>query len=171
MAIPNFINLSVLRIGRVISPSSFQSSSIICVFYDLCLLMFTFYYCFLFVYFQTERSFKSWLINIESRTSYIFWSYLMISSWIVIYYLQLFQSFPFFGVEPVILDESGKEIRGEGEGYLVFSRPWPGIMRSLYNDHDRYETTYFTKFPGYYYTGDGTYQLYLWFFSFICGRT
>ncbi|CAG9821794.1 unnamed protein product [Phaedon cochleariae] len=64
-------------------------------------------------------------------------------------------SFPFFGVQPVILDEAGKEVKGEGEGYLVFARPWPSLMRSLYNDHDRYETTYFTKFPGYYCTGDG----------------
>ncbi|KAJ8928991.1 hypothetical protein NQ314_018348, partial [Rhamnusium bicolor] len=64
-------------------------------------------------------------------------------------------TFPFFGVQPVILDESGREIKGEGEGYLVFSRPWPGLMRSLYNDHDRYENTYFSKFPGYYCTGDG----------------
>ncbi|CAG9857907.1 unnamed protein product [Phyllotreta striolata] len=63
--------------------------------------------------------------------------------------------FPFFGVLPVLLDESGKEIKGEGEGYLVFSRPWPGLMRTLFNNHDRYETTYFTKFPGYYCTGDG----------------
>ncbi|CAH0545894.1 unnamed protein product [Brassicogethes aeneus] len=64
-------------------------------------------------------------------------------------------SFPFFGVQPVLLDESGKEIKGEGEGYLVFSRPWPGLMRTLYNNHDRYESTYFAKFPGYYCTGDG----------------
>uniref|UniRef100_A0A6P7GGP8 Acetyl-coenzyme A synthetase n=2 Tax=Diabrotica virgifera virgifera TaxID=50390 RepID=A0A6P7GGP8_DIAVI len=62
---------------------------------------------------------------------------------------------PFFGVEPVLLDEAGKEIKGEGEGYLVFSRPWPSLMRTLFNNHDRYETTYFTKFPGYYCTGDG----------------
>ncbi|XP_018564105.1 acetyl-coenzyme A synthetase [Anoplophora glabripennis] len=64
-------------------------------------------------------------------------------------------AFPFFGVQPVILDEAGKEVKGEGEGYLVFSRPWPSLMRSLYNNHDRYETTYFSKFPGYYCTGDG----------------
>lgn len=64
-------------------------------------------------------------------------------------------SFPFFGVQPVLLDENGKEIKGEGEGYLVFSRPWPGLMRTLFNNHDRYETTYFSKFPGYYCTGDG----------------
>lgn len=56
------------------------------------------------------------------------------------------------------MDESGKEIDGEGEGYLVFSRPWPGMMRTLYNNHERYESTYFSKFPGYYCTGDGTFN-------------
>ncbi|XP_059613931.1 acetyl-coenzyme A synthetase [Phlebotomus argentipes] len=64
-------------------------------------------------------------------------------------------SFPFFGVQPILLDEGGKEIEGEGEGYLVFSRPWPGMMRTLFNNHERFETTYFSKFPGYYCTGDG----------------
>lgn len=64
-------------------------------------------------------------------------------------------TFPFFGVKPVLLDESGTEIKGEGEGYLVFSQPWPGMMRSLYNNHARFESTYFSKFPGYYCTGDG----------------
>ncbi|VVC86221.1 unnamed protein product [Leptidea sinapis] len=63
--------------------------------------------------------------------------------------------FPFFGVEPIILDENGKVIEGPGEGYLVFSRPWPGIMRTLYGDHERYQKVYFSKFPGYYCTGDG----------------
>lgn len=64
-------------------------------------------------------------------------------------------TFPFFGVKPVLLDENGTEIKGEGEGYLVFSQPWPGMMRSLYNNHARFESTYFSKFPGYYCTGDG----------------
>uniref|UniRef100_A0A6B2E6B8 Acetyl-coenzyme A synthetase n=1 Tax=Phlebotomus kandelakii TaxID=1109342 RepID=A0A6B2E6B8_9DIPT len=64
-------------------------------------------------------------------------------------------SFPFFGVQPILLDEGGKEIEGEGEGYLVFSRPWPGMMRTLFNNHQRFESTYFSKFPGYYCTGDG----------------
>lgn len=64
-------------------------------------------------------------------------------------------SSPFFGVQPILLDDNGKEIEGEGEGYLVFSRPWPGIMRTLFNNHDRYEETYFKKFPGYYFSGDG----------------
>lgn len=64
-------------------------------------------------------------------------------------------SFPFFGVKPTLLDECGIEIKGEGEGYLVFSQPWPGMMRTLYNNHERFEDTYFSKFPGYYCTGDG----------------
>ncbi|XP_068632582.1 acetyl-coenzyme A synthetase [Battus philenor] len=63
--------------------------------------------------------------------------------------------FPFFGVQPTLLDDNGKEIEGPGEGYLVFSRPWPSIMRTLFGDHDRYEKVYFSKFPGYYCTGDG----------------
>lgn len=64
-------------------------------------------------------------------------------------------TFPFFGVQPVLLDEGGKEIVGEGEGALAFARPWPGIMRTVYNDHARFETTYFSRYPGYYFTGDG----------------
>ncbi|XP_055347055.1 acetyl-coenzyme A synthetase-like [Paramacrobiotus metropolitanus] len=63
---------------------------------------------------------------------------------------------PFFGVVPAILDENGKELtEPDAEGYLVFKRPWPGIMRTVYGDHKRYEDTYFRKFPGYYTTGDG----------------
>ncbi|XP_061865197.1 acetyl-coenzyme A synthetase, cytoplasmic isoform X1 [Colius striatus] len=62
---------------------------------------------------------------------------------------------PFFGVVPAILNESGEELEGEAEGYLVFKQPWPGIMRSLYGQHQHFETTYFRKFPGYYVTGDG----------------
>lgn len=72
----------------------------------------------------------------------------------------LSQSFPFFGVKPTLLDECGVEIKGEGEGYLVFSQPWPGMMRTLYNNHERFEDTYFNKFPGYYCTGDGESTLY-----------
>ncbi|XP_053553108.1 acetyl-coenzyme A synthetase, cytoplasmic isoform X2 [Bombina bombina] len=64
-------------------------------------------------------------------------------------------TFPFFGVLPAILDESGEELEGEAEGYLVFKQPWPAIMRTLYGNHERFETTYFKKFPGYYVTGDG----------------
>ena len=64
-------------------------------------------------------------------------------------------SFPFFGVKPSLLDEGGNVITGEGEGYLVFDQPWPGMMRTVYNDQPRFESTYFSKFPGYYCTGDG----------------
>ncbi|XP_033838242.1 acyl-CoA synthetase short chain family member 2 like [Periophthalmus magnuspinnatus] len=64
-------------------------------------------------------------------------------------------TFPFFGVEPTILNEHGEELEGEAEGYLVFRRPWPGIMRALYKNQERFENTYFKKFPGFYVTGDG----------------
>ncbi|CAG6021963.1 unnamed protein product [Menidia menidia] len=64
-------------------------------------------------------------------------------------------TFPFFGVVPAILSESGEELEGPSEGYLVFKRPWPGLMRTVYGNHQRFETTYFKKFPGYYVTGDG----------------
>ncbi|KAE8736667.1 hypothetical protein FOCC_FOCC017878 [Frankliniella occidentalis] len=48
-------------------------------------------------------------------------------------------TFPFFGVQPQLLDENGKRIDGPGEGYLVFGRPWPGMMRTLYGNHERFE--------------------------------
>ncbi|XP_077464643.1 acetyl-coenzyme A synthetase, cytoplasmic isoform X1 [Stigmatopora argus] len=64
-------------------------------------------------------------------------------------------TFPFFGVVPAILNESGEELEGESEGYLVFKQPWPGVMRTVYSNHARFESTYFKKFPGYYVTGDG----------------
>ncbi|KAF2945083.1 hypothetical protein DAI22_02g191500 [Oryza sativa Japonica Group] len=64
-------------------------------------------------------------------------------------------TFPFFGVQPVIVDEKGKEIEGECSGYLCIKKSWPGAFRTLYGDHDRYETTYFKPFAGYYFTGDG----------------
>ncbi|KHG01284.1 Acetate--CoA ligase ACS, chloroplastic/glyoxysomal -like protein [Gossypium arboreum] len=64
-------------------------------------------------------------------------------------------TFPFFGVQPVIVDEKGTEIDGECSGYLCVKGSWPGAFRTLYGDHERYETTYFRPFPGYYFTGDG----------------
>uniref|UniRef100_A0A674C598 Acetyl-coenzyme A synthetase n=1 Tax=Salmo trutta TaxID=8032 RepID=A0A674C598_SALTR len=64
-------------------------------------------------------------------------------------------TFPFFGVVPAILNESGEELEGPSEGYLVFKQPWPGVMRTVYGNHQRFETTYFEQFPGYYVTGDG----------------
>ncbi|KAG8571224.1 hypothetical protein GDO81_011562 [Engystomops pustulosus] len=64
-------------------------------------------------------------------------------------------TFPFFGVVPAVLNEHGEELEGEAEGYLVFKQPWPSIMRTLYGNHERFENTYFRKFPGYYVAGDG----------------
>lgn len=58
-----------------------------------------------------------------------------------------------------MLTDEGKEIEGPGEGNLVFKKPWPGMMRTVYGDHDRFESTYFQRFPGYYFTGDGKYRL------------
>ena len=59
------------------------------------------------------------------------------------------------GVEPVLLDESGKELEGATSGFLAIKRAWPGIMRTVYGDHERFRQTYFDRFPGYYFTGDG----------------
>ncbi len=65
-------------------------------------------------------------------------------------------TFPFFGVEPVILDESGNEVEGNpATGYLCIKAAWPGLMRTVYGDHERFRETYFARFPGYYLTGDG----------------
>jgi acetyl-CoA synthetase len=62
---------------------------------------------------------------------------------------------PFFGVQPVIVDEKGRELAGECSGYLCIKNSWPGAFRTLYGDKDRYETTYFKPFAGYYFSGDG----------------
>ena len=64
-------------------------------------------------------------------------------------------SLPFFGVEPAILDGDGKEIVGEGAGSLVIKSSWPSQIRSVYGDHQRMIDTYFSQYPGYYFTGDG----------------
>ena len=66
-----------------------------------------------------------------------------------------FASFPFFGVEPALLDDNGQEIEGAGQGYLVIKRSWPGQIRTVYGDHQRMLDTYFSTYPGYYFTGDG----------------
>ena len=66
-----------------------------------------------------------------------------------------YASFPYFGVEPALLDEQGQEIHGEGAGYLVIKRSWPGQIRTVYGDHQRLIDTYFSTYPGYYFTGDG----------------
>jgi acetyl-CoA synthetase len=62
---------------------------------------------------------------------------------------------PFLGVQPVLLDDEGVEIDGAGRGNLAIRYPWPGMMRSVHGDHQRMIDTYFARFPGYYFTGDG----------------
>ena len=62
---------------------------------------------------------------------------------------------PFFGVLPAIVDNEGNTLEGAAEGTLVITHPWPGQMRTLYGDHQRFIDTYFSAFPGKYFTGDG----------------
>lgn len=62
---------------------------------------------------------------------------------------------PFFGVQPILLDSEGSEIEGEGEGLLMIKASWPSQIRSVYGDHQRCVDTYFSPYPGYYFTGDG----------------
>ncbi|CAJ0586173.1 unnamed protein product, partial [Mesorhabditis spiculigera] len=62
---------------------------------------------------------------------------------------------PCFGVQPVLLDDAGKVVEGPGEGNLCFGRAWPGMLRGVYGDKERFLSTYMKPFPGYYFTGDG----------------
>ncbi|MEM7377136.1 MAG: acetate--CoA ligase [Pseudomonadota bacterium] len=64
---------------------------------------------------------------------------------------------PFFGVQPVLLDDQGKALPDTGEqaGVLAIKHPWPGQMRSIYGNHQRFHETYFQMYPGYYFSGDG----------------
>ncbi|MHA4976226.1 acetate--CoA ligase [Pseudomonas extremorientalis] len=62
---------------------------------------------------------------------------------------------PMFGVQPVLLDEHGKEFSGAGSGVLAIKASWPGQIRSVYGDPQRMVDTYFKPYPGYYFTGDG----------------
>ncbi len=62
---------------------------------------------------------------------------------------------PFFGVVPALMDDQGNELQGAASGDLVIKRSWPGQMRTVYGDHDRFVQTYFSTYPGYYMTGDG----------------
>jgi len=66
---------------------------------------------------------------------------------------------PFFGIEPVIVDEAGGILEGNGvKGNLCIRRSWPGQARTLYGDHARFRDTYFTRYPGLYFTGDGCWR-------------
>ena len=62
---------------------------------------------------------------------------------------------PFYGIQPAILDEQGKELKGACEGRLCMKDSWPGQMRSVFGDHQRFIDTYFSAFDGYYFSGDG----------------
>ena len=62
---------------------------------------------------------------------------------------------PFYGIKPELIDETGKVIKGEGKGRLCIAGSWPGQMRTVYGDHQRFIDTYFSQFDGKYFTGDG----------------
>ena len=62
---------------------------------------------------------------------------------------------PFYGIKPVLVDKKGMEIKGPGEGRLCIAQSWPGQMRTVYGDHQRFIDTYFSQFNGKYFTGDG----------------
>ncbi|PIU57975.1 MAG: acetyl-coenzyme A synthetase, partial [Deltaproteobacteria bacterium CG07_land_8_20_14_0_80_38_7] len=62
---------------------------------------------------------------------------------------------PFFGVKAKVIKEDGTECKPNEGGYLILEEPWPGIMRTVYGHHERFKETYFSMFPGVYFTGDG----------------
>ncbi len=64
-------------------------------------------------------------------------------------------TFPFFGVKPKVIRENGSQCAPNEGGYLIIEEPWPGMMRTVYNHHERFKETYFQMFPGVYFTGDG----------------
>ena len=64
-------------------------------------------------------------------------------------------SHPFFGIVPALVDADGNELEGEVEGNLIIKDSWPGQMRTVYGDHTRFAETYFSAYPGNYFTGDG----------------
>jgi acetyl-CoA synthetase len=67
-----------------------------------------------------------------------------------------YATLPLPGVQPMLVDENGKEIEGNGvNGNLCIKYPWPGIIRTTYGDHERCKSTYFSTYPGLYFTGDG----------------
>ena len=62
---------------------------------------------------------------------------------------------PYFGVKPAIMDSEGRFLEGTGTGNLVITEPWPGMLRTIYGDHQRFLDTYFSTYKGVYFTGDG----------------
>ena len=64
-------------------------------------------------------------------------------------------TFPFPGVKADVVDEAGNSVPLGGGGYLVLERPWPAMLRGIYGDHDRYVETYWSRYPGRYFAGDG----------------
>jgi len=62
---------------------------------------------------------------------------------------------PFFGLQPAIVDPEGNFLEGPAEGYLVIKDAWPGMLRTVYGDHERFIQTYFSNYKGLYFTGDG----------------
>jgi acetyl-CoA synthetase len=62
---------------------------------------------------------------------------------------------PYFGVKPALVDAEGRIVEGAASGNLVITDSWPGQMRTVYGDHQRFVDTYFKTYPGYYFTGDG----------------
>ena len=62
---------------------------------------------------------------------------------------------PLPGIVPVLVDAEGKVVEGAVEGNLCIAKPWPGMLRTVFRDHERFKQTYFSTFPGYYFTGDG----------------
>jgi acetyl-CoA synthetase len=62
---------------------------------------------------------------------------------------------PFFGVQPALMDDNGREMEGAGHGNLVIKSSWPGQLRTIWGDHNRMMDTYFHPYPGYYFSGDG----------------
>ncbi|NCP84433.1 MAG: acetate--CoA ligase [Bacteroidetes bacterium] len=67
-----------------------------------------------------------------------------------------FATLPLPGVQPVLMNENGKEIKGNSvEGNLCIRYPWPSMARTIYGDHERFKNTYFSTYKGYYFTGDG----------------
>ncbi|MCH9648940.1 MAG: acetate--CoA ligase [Deltaproteobacteria bacterium] len=66
---------------------------------------------------------------------------------------------PFFGIEPVLVDDEGQVIEGNDvRGNLCLARSWPGQARTIYGDHERFRETYFSQYPGFYFTGDGCHR-------------